>query len=510
MRCHLPWSAIPLQLRCGQLQVDDSKRPTGESAGRLLDVSEDAIGPVWNEPCRREQCTTAIGHRALTHAYGRELFARLDRRGRLCCSVRAWWDDRLMEWTMGDEAVKVQLFRFIDALPLLHAPADVSRHLREYFGEAGEHAAGLAAFRPALAAQRRLGRPVLAGTAHAQRRAPGPAFIAGSNVRRGARSHRPLRRRSMAFTVDLLGEATITEAEADRYQDEYLELIDGLSEQSTSGRPVDLIDRDPHGPLPRVNVSIKLSSLYSQFDPIDPDGTSAAVLRRVCGRSCGWPGATWAFVNIDMEQYAFKDLTLRIFQRGAGRGRIPRLAGRRHRHPGLSADTAEPICRSWRVGPSSAARRSGCGSSRGRYWDYETVDWRPSRTGRCRCSRNKRETDANYEAADAFPAGNHELLRPAFGSHNVRSLRPCPGRCRGDRTAAASYRDPDALRHGRSDQGRPGRAGPTRPRLYAVWPAAAGHGVSGAAAAGKHGQRIVLAGQLHRTRARGTAAHEPC
>ena len=34
------------------------------------------------------------------------------------------------------------------------------------------------------------------------------------------------------------------------------------------------IDRDDRGPIPRVNVSVKLSALYSQFDPIDPDGTS--------------------------------------------------------------------------------------------------------------------------------------------------------------------------------------------------------------------------------------------
>ena len=35
------------------------------------------------------------------------------------------------------------------------------------------------------------------------------------------------------------------------------------------------------GPIPRVNVSVKLSSLFSQFDPIDPAGTDAAVLNRL-------------------------------------------------------------------------------------------------------------------------------------------------------------------------------------------------------------------------------------
>src|SRR6476659_6399995 len=73
---------------------------------------------------------------ALTHAYGREIFARLGHGG-LAPFSPGWWDERLMEWTMGDEAVKVQLFRFIDVLPLLHEPPEIKRHLREYFAEAG-------------------------------------------------------------------------------------------------------------------------------------------------------------------------------------------------------------------------------------------------------------------------------------------------------------------------------------------------------------------------------------
>src|SRR5215210_6908592 len=71
----------------------------------------------------------------LTRAYGEELFARIDPGGPMLFTP-GWWDERLMDWSMSDEAIKVQLFRFIDALPLLHTPEDVSRHLREYFAEA--------------------------------------------------------------------------------------------------------------------------------------------------------------------------------------------------------------------------------------------------------------------------------------------------------------------------------------------------------------------------------------
>src|SRR3954469_15556928 len=73
----------------------------------------------------------------LTRAYGQELFARVDRRGPLLFSP-GWFDERLMDWTMDDEAVEVQLFRFIDVLPQLGAAPVVARHLREYFEEAHE------------------------------------------------------------------------------------------------------------------------------------------------------------------------------------------------------------------------------------------------------------------------------------------------------------------------------------------------------------------------------------
>src|SRR5205085_7090964 len=113
--------------------------------------------------------------------------------------------------------------------------------------------------------------------------------------------------------IDLLGEATVTEAEAEQYQAQCLDLVDGLAARVNAWPEVDLIDRDDAGPLPRVNVSVKLSALYSQFDPIDPEGTSRAVrarLRPILRAA----RRQRAFVTFDMEQYAYKDITLHIFR----------------------------------------------------------------------------------------------------------------------------------------------------------------------------------------------------
>ena len=62
---------------------------------------------------------------------------------------------------------------------------------------------------------------------------------------------------------------------------QYFELIEGLSREVNTWPVVPQIDTDACGPIPRVNVSVKLSALYSQFDPIAPEGTSRVVRRLV-------------------------------------------------------------------------------------------------------------------------------------------------------------------------------------------------------------------------------------
>src|SRR6266705_65637 len=78
-----------------------------------------------------------------TRAYGREIFARLNRAGPIPFTP-AWFDDQLMGLSMADPAVKVQLFRFIDALPLLKTPESIARHLREYFAKIANRWPGIA------------------------------------------------------------------------------------------------------------------------------------------------------------------------------------------------------------------------------------------------------------------------------------------------------------------------------------------------------------------------------
>src|SRR5262245_25528239 len=125
------------------------------------------------------QLTTATER--LTRLYGQEIFARLDRRAPLLFTP-SWWDERLMEWTMGAEAVKLHLFRFIDGLPMLHAPPEISRHLREYFEEAGPALPGWVRFGVRWLPRDGFAGKLLARAARGNAERLARRFIAGSNL----------------------------------------------------------------------------------------------------------------------------------------------------------------------------------------------------------------------------------------------------------------------------------------------------------------------------------------
>src|SRR5262245_46999631 len=118
---------------------------------------------------------------ALTQDYGRAIFARLDGRRPLPFGP-GWWDERLMDWTMSDETLKVQLFRFVDVLPLLRSPAAIAQHLSEYIGEAGAHLSPWLQRGVRWLPRDGFAGRVLAATAFKSAERLARKFIAGSNL----------------------------------------------------------------------------------------------------------------------------------------------------------------------------------------------------------------------------------------------------------------------------------------------------------------------------------------
>src|SRR5205807_723198 len=120
--------------------------------------------------------------------------------------------------------------------------------------------------------------------------------------------------RGMAFSVDLLGEACVSDEEAAAYQQRYLDLVDQLPQQVASWPANPLLESDHLGPIPRANVSIKISSLFARTKPIDTDGSIRGLLAALAP-ILESAKKNNVLINFDMEQHALKDLTIALFQR---------------------------------------------------------------------------------------------------------------------------------------------------------------------------------------------------
>lgn len=367
---------------------------------------------------RKKQADGTQAAEAATLEIGRRLFSQLERRAPSIFD-RRWWDDRILSWAMADESVKVQMFRFIDVLPMLRSRESITRHLQEYFDEVRQHFPK--AVRLALDVSQPdslLGRALAFG-ARSNARRMAQRFIAGTTVEEVLAAVGRLRRQGFAFTLDLLGEAVISEPEAEAYQQAYLDLINGLSPTVSSWQENSQLDNDEFGTVPRINVSLKLSALYSQFSPMDPKGTSESVKQRLrpllrCARKRS------AYVHIDMEHYAYKDLTLRIFKEILLEDEFRDYADVgiviQAYLPEAERDLTQLLAWSKKRGTPVWVRLV-----KGAYWDFETVHAQAANWP-IPVYRQKWQSDACFERCTRLLMENYQQLRPAFGSHNLRSL----------------------------------------------------------------------------------------
>ena len=158
---------------------------------------------------------------------GQNLFETASRH-RTSFFSRDRWDAAVMDWCMKDPQLKVQMFRFIDVLPVLNTAEDLVDHLQEYFAAPGRAFPILGQWGIGLAGGNRLVAKAAAATVRSNAERMARRFIAGTNPPETLEVIRRLRRQKMAFTVDILGEAVVSETESDAYQEQYLDLVDAL------------------------------------------------------------------------------------------------------------------------------------------------------------------------------------------------------------------------------------------------------------------------------------------
>ncbi|NET07100.1 MAG: L-glutamate gamma-semialdehyde dehydrogenase [Symploca sp. SIO2B6] len=328
------------------------------------------------------------------------------------------WDDKILAWAMSNPNLRVQLFRFIDTLPALRSKQEIARHLQEYLGD--ESVELPTALKGVLNFTNPDSMPgqLAAQTVSTAVETLAHKYIAGENIKQVIKTIERLRKEKMAFTIDLLGEAVITEAEAQSYLEGYLELMEQLRPIAERWSTVEEIDHAEGKSLPRVQVSVKLTAFYSQFDPLDSEGSKEKVcerLRKLLRRA----QELGAAVHFDMEQYVYKDMTLSILKE-----LLMTEEFRTRTDIGITIQAYLKDSEQDLRGVIDWAKERGNPVTvrliKGAYWDQETInsmqkDWPVP------VYSEKAATDANFEKLTQLMLENHQYLYSAIGSHNVRS-----------------------------------------------------------------------------------------
>jgi RHH-type transcriptional regulator, proline utilization regulon repressor / proline dehydrogenase / delta 1-pyrroline-5-carboxylate dehydrogenase len=365
-------------------------------------------------------CAASSSVEATVQSIATELLAATRQNRSLLSQMRdkMRWDDKLLAWTMGNPGLRVQLFRFIDCLPALTTKAEVARHLQEYLTtenvELPAALKGLLGFTNPDSVAGQLAATTVSTAIETLAR----KYIAGEKIEQIIKTVAGLRKDKMGFTIDLLGEAVIAESEAQSYLDRYLETITKLATAAKTWQPVPAIDRADGIDIPTVQVSVKLTAFYSQFDPLDPQGSQEKVCDRlrILLRHAQSNGVA---VHFDMEQYEYKAVILEILKQ-----LLMETEFRQRTDIGLTiqaylrdstTDLMDLITWAQERGYPVTVRLV-----KGAYWDRETIhaaqkNWPQP------VYNDKAATDINFEKLTQLMLENHQYIYSAIASHNVRS-----------------------------------------------------------------------------------------
>jgi len=300
----------------------------------------------------------------------------------------------LIARALGDEQSRTALFQFVDVLPQLDRAGAIADHFRAYLD--GYELAGVWGRLLRLAQHPALAWAVRASVARTAR-----LFLVEENAAAVKRVLAGLGARATLAVLDAVGEAVLTEQEADHYVARYRQLLRWQQEAGITPQ-----------------LSLKPSALTPRFEPLDPAGSERRALERLAPLLAEVAGSG-AGLTVDMEQHEVKPLTLRLFRAlvdaSPGGGWLPGVALQAY-FPETERDLAELV--QW---ARTAGRRIAVRLVKGAYWDTEVAAARQRRWP-VPVFTSKSDTDANYERLTRLAFEHRDILYPAIASHNLRSL----------------------------------------------------------------------------------------
>ena len=259
----------------------------------------------------------------------------------------------------------------------------------------------------------RLGEPVIRQATLQAMRILGGQFVFGRTIEEALKRAEPERRKGLTHSFDMLGEAAMTFADAERYRQSYASAIARLA-------------REKGGVRAAPGISVKLSALYPRYDFLHADAAKAALVPIVRDLALAASAADIHF-TIDAEEAERLELSLDIIEAlVADDALFARADGTSWEGFGLALQAyskrAQPLCE-WVANLARAhGRRLMVRLVKGAYWDSEIKLSQVGGHTDYPVFTRKVATDVSYLACASTLLAAQDAIYPAFATHNAYTI----------------------------------------------------------------------------------------
>lgn len=257
----------------------------------------------------------------------------------------------------------------------------------------------------------KLSEPVIRKAMHQAMKVMGHQFVLGRTIKEAQKNGRPMRDKGYTYSFDMLGEAALTTADANKYFKDYLMAIEAVG-------------REKYGlsTSPAPSVSIKLSALHPRYEVANQERVLSelySTLLQLLARAIELDVA----ITIDAEEADRLELSLKLFEKiycsepvkGWGKfGLVVQAYSKR----------ALPVL----VWLNGLAKQQGdvipLRLVKGAYWDSEVKWSQQSGYSNYPVYTRKEATDVAYLACARFllSEGVRGHIFPQFASHNAQTV----------------------------------------------------------------------------------------
>jgi len=260
----------------------------------------------------------------------------------------------------------------------------------------------------------RLGEPVIRNATLQAMRILGGQFVYGRDIEEALRRAKPERARGLTHSFDMLGEAAMTLADAEKYRRAYEGALDRLASEATG----EIIDSP--------GISVKLSALHPKYGYLHAREAHDAIVPVLKGLAQKARDANIHF-TVDAEEAERLEVSLDIIETlVADDDLFTRADGSRWEGFGLAIQAYQkrgaPLC-DW---AASLARRHDrrlfVRLVKGAYWDTEIKVSQVGGFEDYPVFTRKVATDVSFLACAARLFEHDDVIFPAFATHNAGTV----------------------------------------------------------------------------------------